>query len=382
MKNVITTVGTSIFTNYIGKEKKDKITPKIIKTLEDKSYSDYDNYKDDVDSLRKTIMKYVSENIKNLKDISAELKSLAILSKKHSEINVYLIATDSILSPLACDIIKEIINKYNNDYQNATIIFNKNNDIINDLQIKNEINLKNGLSNLIRRIKEITQGYYDNVIINITGGYKGIIPYLTIIGAINKCSIVYSYEDTNTLIHIPTLPIQINEDFFETYSEHLSLLDMDDILDNYNSIKNNDYQAWEDLENNGMIEISDNIVALSSIGKIFYESYKNKYFIFKSHDDVWEKIRKQEEIQRILKTKFYKKEARENKTENKNSHLVYDDGNNDFRILYFIEKNVVYIYKTFENEEKQKKYIKTASHIEKIKDEIIKNSKTRILVKE
>ncbi len=382
MKTVITTVGTSIFTNYF-EENKDKNTVKnYYDSIEGKPYSQYQEYENDINDLRKAIINHIEENKSNLKKLSAELKSLILLTEKEEEkLNVYLLATDSILSPLACEIIKQTIDTSND--LNMKIIYNNKTEVINDLQVLDDSNLKNGLSNLIRRINDISQGYYQNVIMNITGGYKGIIPYLTIISSINKCKIIYTFEnERNSLINIPVLPISINEKIFEDNLEQLNELEDEDTIEQYKKVKNRNYEKWEVLENSGIIDVVDNMASFSSIGKIFFDNYKNKFFIFKCPEDVWKDIEKQKDIKRILETKFHNESIRENKTENKNSHLVYDDGNNVNRIFYFIDKNNIYIYKTFQDEEAQKKYINEPSSItDKIKNDIISKSKVRKIVK-
>ncbi|MCL0062572.1 hypothetical protein M1N11_00090 [Peptococcaceae bacterium] len=178
--------------------------------------------------------------------------------------------------------------------------------------------LEGGLLNLIRRIESITGGYYENVIFNITGGYKAVIPYMTIMAQINGCDTYYIFEDEKALIKIPKAPLHV---------------DFEEIERNYELLK--------ELENG----IED------------YPNWRNKNY------------------RRILQTKFHFKEQRESKSEMKNGHLVFDDGNNQNRIFYFEEDSNIYIYKVFTDHSKYESYLNSSSQLDK--DKIKKESKSR-----
>ena len=109
------------------------------------------------------------------------------------------------------------------------------------------------------------------MIFNITGGYKAVIPYMTIMAQINGCDAYYIFEDEKALIKIPKAPLHVN----------------------FEEIERN-YELLKELENG----IED------------YPNWRNKNY------------------RRILQTKFHFKEQRESKSEMKNGHLVFDDGNN------------------------------------------------------
>ena len=63
--------------------------------------------------------------------------------------------------------------------------------VISDLQVKDSKRFIKGMRNLIDEIFEIADEYWGNVIMNITGGYKASIPYLTILAQLNGCPIYY-----------------------------------------------------------------------------------------------------------------------------------------------------------------------------------------------
>jgi len=362
LKRVITTVGTSIFTNYLDRKKDIEPHYKSIKELPHKEWGDR---RSRIDIIKKSVLGWAKNNSKASAEIASILK---IKENFKDDLEVYLLATDTIVSRLAAEIIEEVLL----DDGDIRVMFNPQSDVIEGLQVEDYKSfVETGLRKLVKRIEQIINYYPDNVIFNITGGYKGVIPYLTILGQINRCEIVYIYEETETLITIPKVPITVDFWVFDRYYEEI--LQLEEGIDNYSRVRNKKFQAFEELEKMGLVEKIDGGAILSPIGIILFESFKNQYFVFYCSDDVWDEIQNQREIQRIITEKFSNKQIRENKTEDKNGHYVYDDGNNPNRIYYFKHNGKIYIYKTFEDEEAAKEYIGKSID----KEQIIKKSKKR-----
>ncbi|MDQ7032453.1 MAG: putative CRISPR-associated protein [Desulfonauticus sp.] len=363
MKKIITTVGTSIFFNY----QKDNGTDELIQDLEQKSYYRYNEYKDDIKDLKDQIRNWINGH-NNKENICAEIKSILKLNKKFSNsfLDIHLLTSDTILSNIAAEIIEEYFTEINNINIKKIVL-------IKDLQVEDDKKFKNGLINLIIEVENICSNYYENVIFNITGGYKAIIPYITIMAQINGCDIYYIFEDTDSLIKIPKTPIQVD---FKIIEENFNLLkELDNGIDNYQQWQSINYSKLEDI--NGFIDTDGDIALLSPLGKIFLYKYENKFFIFYASDKVWKDINNKKEILRILKTKFCFKILRESKTEQKNIHIVFDDGDNQNRIFYFESDNKLYIYNVFTNHKKSDDFIRKVLLIDKEK---IKNeSKKRII---
>jgi sugar-specific transcriptional regulator TrmB len=138
-----------------------------------------------------------------------------------------------------------------------------------------------GMSNLIKKVDEISKGSWENVIINITGGYKATIPYLTILGQINRCPIYYIFEDTDALIKISPTPISINWGIFEKYSHILEKFEKG--IDQLNEFKK-DYseydQFYEELKSLIWIDNQLQLAELNPIGKIFWQLYQKNIIVY------------------------------------------------------------------------------------------------------
>lgn len=199
MKSIITTVGTSIFTNAFKQN-----SPECYKEISDKPFNEWKNHKDDLTKTQNIIFEW----LKNDPDASsAEIKSLIEMQEELGEsIKVYLITTDTILSNLSAEILKKFFQDFEFIQIDPAIRQ------IQNLQVKDVELFENlGMSNLSKVLyKIIEKDSPENCILNITGGFKGVIPYLTIIGQIKHIPIGYIFEGSSKIIVIPQLPIQFD----------------------------------------------------------------------------------------------------------------------------------------------------------------------------
>ncbi|MCX7999647.1 MAG: hypothetical protein N3A69_11965 [Leptospiraceae bacterium] len=352
MKKIITTVGTSLFSNLVNQDSN-------YQDLKDKLHEEWGLNQSEIEEIKNKLLK----KLKNKSD-SAELQSIAKIKEELKDnLEIYLLATDTILSRLACELLQlklpEIVNN------NLVVHFNHKFDVIKGLQVKNRKNFeKEGLINLLNRIETIANGYWGNLIFNITGGYKAVIPYMTILAQVHSLTSYYTFEESKfELLRIPNLPLSINEAIFEKYWAEFEKLEAEDTLTK-KSFSDNFLKEAESC-----LEIEEDLVCLNPLGVFLWRKYKEKFFFFYSPEEVFTEIQKQPNIQRILKTKDLV-----SKTQKKGDHFVYDDGDNTNRIFYFEEKGRIYIYKTFErNHDDYEKFISTPLN----KTAIVQNSKPR-----
>jgi putative CRISPR-associated protein (TIGR02619 family) len=329
---VVTTVGVSIFENYFKKYDNFK---NLFERIKDLNSDKYEEYKTEIGKLKKDIITYSKKEDKN--KLSAEIKSLYKLKEeyKNDELLVYLIASDTIASILGAEIIEEIL-KENFDKKDIEVLFNKKNDLIKGLQVKDrDVFNKEGMRNLIKRMDEIAQKYYYNVVFNISGGYKATIPYLTIMAQINGCHIYYIFEDTEELLRIPPLPINIDENLFSEHAKEFSELE-NGINENYREWKNDHYDFYNKAL--PLIEEAEDEVTLSSLGILFWEKYKSNNIIFYSTEESIIIVESDKQTKETFINFISNTQLCENKTEFKNVHFVYDDRNNPIR--FFIVKKI------------------------------------------
>jgi putative CRISPR-associated protein (TIGR02619 family) len=210
---------------------------------------------------------------------SAEIKSIAAIRQETGEeLDVHLVSTDTVLSRLAAEIIRDLLREATGS--GTEVIFDPNTDCIKGLQVGDAREFfRQGMVNLVQRLEEICGGYFGNVIFNITGGYKASIPYLTIMAQVNGAPICYIFEDTNKLIWIPQAPVDINWGLFEKYRMHI-----DDLSKGVTGMTWAEYRRSNILQDD-FPEIvwhddADRLIELNAIGRHFYQRYKRWSLVF------------------------------------------------------------------------------------------------------
>lgn len=239
MIKVITTVGTSLFTNYMKKE-----VVKSLKTLGKRDYEldddafnralkDKATTSDLEDELKSKLTTFWIHNLKKEKDEKVNIKYvqgtglnvgccaevqtlIAIANKaeyKDQILEVHLLCTDTQLSQLAASIIKDLT------IPNITFVEPVK---IDKLQVKNAKDFEDeGFFNLVKEVQSI-KGDDENVVLNISGGYKALIPPLTLLAQLEKLMMYYIYEDEGKLIETGALPINFDWSVIEKYVVYLN----------------------------------------------------------------------------------------------------------------------------------------------------------------
>ena len=279
MKILITTVGVSLLDNYISSpyNKRYPVNQEI-ELFNEKSVSDKDLYSDEYEYVYNLEEDYFTRLVKkndvwHLKDevniwASAEIFSIINFyeSNKKDDLKIYLIASDTLTSFISAELIKKFfdLQKVKKKYPNITV---EKIEYIPNLKTVNisEQEIENSFFKLIEKVLELKNGQDKNVVLNITGGYKGFIPILAVIGQLEKLPLFYIYEKSEQGIVVSPFPLAIDWTYAELYGvmlKNTQLLSEE----KYSEIK-------QELENLHLIT-SDNKLTL--FGKLF-KRYTDKY---------------------------------------------------------------------------------------------------------
>lgn len=285
MIKVITTVGTSLFTNYMRKEVQDDYLAKNNKQ----------NY--DISKSYKVLLKEQGGRVKNsvktavethwIKDIlqsknndgdleykykanylnihcCAEVQTIesirdeiiSNLKKKDQTCEMILLTTDTQLSKLAAEIIQKQV--YNKPAETREPI------VITGLDVTNsEIFNDDGFKNLFDEVVKIKgENKDDTLILNISGGYKGIIPIMTLIGQLLDINIVYMYENSNKLIQITKLPINFDTTLLEGAASYMD--------DDYLKTIDNQSNLYTFFDKYKLLKTENDITKMSGVGKVLH----------------------------------------------------------------------------------------------------------------
>lgn len=235
---IFVTVGTSIITNG-------KIAN--FENFDDSSY--YEHWDEKIFERQKNNWLQSINKQLDKQSLSAEISSL---HKIHEELptgtsyDVYLLCTDTLNSAVCAWVIQQWFNenktKHNKYEKFSNILFEFNDQhIARDLRISTQTNYNKGFMALIGILEANKPTEGD--ILNITGGYKAIIPILTIYGQLRKMPLKYTYNEAELenapLVTVGNLPISFDWAAVEALkpflAEHaLKSLQSDEII---NSLK-------------------------------------------------------------------------------------------------------------------------------------------------
>lgn len=240
MKKIITTVGTSLVTN----QKANAILRDIAKT-KDANITD-----ESIEELETELNIVIEDNTDKL-DLCAEISSITQIIKEAKSINkdvsiddllydIYLLATDTKLSPIVAGFIQKWLSYNKAKYRINEVVFNTTEDIIEELKVDDPEKFKDeGINNLFSRLNKIVGEKPKEVILNITGGYKALTPVLTIYGQLRGISLQYLFKEeenegiNNRIIEIPGMPINYDWTKIEIF---LQVLD-NKVLKNEGALK-------------------------------------------------------------------------------------------------------------------------------------------------
>lgn len=206
---------------------------------------------------------------KDINSISAETKSLNKIGVDTST-SIVFICTDTPDGKLCAEILKEWCIKN----WSCTVFLRG----IKGLQVKDanlfaREGLKNYLKTCINLIEKNESSH--NVILNPTGGFKGIVPYTTLLGMLFSMPIYYIFEMSDALIKLPYIPINYDETLMDMCAEKLKRIEDETFIGKSYFWEGIDFYQRERFAS--LIEEEGNNVTLSPIGLLLWERYKKDF---------------------------------------------------------------------------------------------------------
>jgi len=215
-----------------------------------------------------------------LRRASAELNHLIPTLKDvkpNSNDVIHFIASDTVEGVLAARILADFCRDY---FGRATEVH-----IVEGLQVQNGQRFRRlGLSNLIELVFRLLRKADPHVykrILNPTGGFKGVVPYLTLIGMLHPgVEIAYIYEFSDELITLAGLPFTL--DFSQMEGAYDALLQAKRNPLSEQELRNalgigtqpiSEHPLWSLFD---FIEDDGGLYEPSGLGKIVLENFKDK----------------------------------------------------------------------------------------------------------
>lgn len=222
---LITFVGTSLFEHYYydkGKNSERRSYNTFAAQLY--PFEDWYDHKvtQDLQEVEDTVTR--GGNIWQDDECSAEVRSiLKIYQAIKQPLEVYLIATDTVLSVKAALLVKEWFDPNNNTYPDIQIHFelpkayfetqDQSLHIVKNLNFAKSNDYRAGVQNL-RQLLEVQLGIVKQpkgFTLNITAGYKAITPLLTMLAYRHKIPLYYMYHEASVLSAVPLIEYDLND---------------------------------------------------------------------------------------------------------------------------------------------------------------------------
>jgi len=238
--------------------------------LKNKPADTWDDYQVKISRLLEAILKGVHSR----RNTSAEISSLLkIQAEVNGSVHVTFLASDTILSRLAAEILAEVLGAR----PEIETGFDVNRDVITDLQVTDHRRFeRDGLPNLMSRIEHWLGGYPDDKAINMTGGYKATVPYLTIMAQIHNVPLYYIFDsDGADLIRIPQAPLAVDWQLFVKYNHVLK--DLREGIENWDAYRRQ-HAISEGFHS--CIYFDDDCTAqLNAIGEMFWGIFESSFLV-------------------------------------------------------------------------------------------------------
>ena len=237
-----------------------------------------------------TSCKQKDENV-CLREFSAETNSLERLRLGAND-EVFLLATDT-EDGLECA--NKVKRKILSDLQPKNIEIKQ----VDGLQVDSaKLFRETGLIELCKILqKESEKSYQYDVVFNVTGGFKGVVPFVTVMGMLFRIPTVYIFERSNELLTLPPLPIAWDIQLFQRALPALKRIDQESAIyvNEYFSLINS-YKPEEEMLFRGFVEAVDTSkVTMSPLAFILYTIESESKGVVLSEDvmKIWEKGNKE-----------------------------------------------------------------------------------------
>jgi len=196
---------------------------------------------------------------------SAEIKSL-LKSDLTARDVVQLICTDTSAGVLCGEILREFFESEMGCEAQLHVVEGLQ---VTDSRLFRSKGIKNFLDLLVK-VHEKYQ-YSHDMIINLTGGFKSVIPYSTVASMLLSIPFFYVFEFSDEIIDLPVLPISYDFSMFEKYQTKFEALDKEGALESsvfYHKV------AYEDRAKlNLLVEQERKLVTLTPIGMLAWNKF-------------------------------------------------------------------------------------------------------------
>ena len=180
---------------------------------------------DDTAAFEKEIFEKIkSEEGRGFRKTSAEINSIDRLDITVND-RIVLISSDNAPGKACSNCLQQVIvDHYNIPQSSVTIERVEGLQVYDSTRLK-KIGLNNFISTTLKYLDDKSLSYQYDIIINPTGGFKGVLPFLTILGMMYAKKTIYIFEFAEELIYLPPLPFTFDLNIFNRVKSALEYID-------------------------------------------------------------------------------------------------------------------------------------------------------------
>ena len=255
MTTFICTAGTSIVTG----------TGLDLKHFAKRNLSEWERLDEDIEIAKQFAMDAVrKKSDPDFPRVAAELNSLIKMGLSLED-RVVLIATETIEGKLCAELVARVLRE-------KKLCAKVDVKVIVGLQAQDGRRFQQeGLKNLIGFISQFEHG---DVVFNPTGGFKSVVPYITLAGMLFNKPVKYIHEFSDDLTVLANIPITFDEELIFSIEDKLRTIDSDSY------IERNEWQRgikYADSRHDSLVEEVEGKITMSGVGLLLWERFKVDY---------------------------------------------------------------------------------------------------------
>lgn len=253
-KCVICTIGTSIANGC---------------ELQAKYFKPGHPWDEDTEEFERQISLRVAGIKANVYRISAEINSLERLGLTNNS-KVVLLATDNAASKACANELKKVLIQHFGLAKQNIDIRRIQGLQVHDMKALKEQGFRKLITTVLAYLTDDNLNYQYDVVLNPTGGYKGVIPFLIVLGMLYGKRSVYIFEHAEQLISLPPLPFTFDIDLYNRAIPALKRIDEQTAISEQEYYGNIiDYTEHEKPLFTSFIEpIDNNMVTISPLAEV------------------------------------------------------------------------------------------------------------------
>jgi len=201
--------------------------------------------------------------------IAPELTSLAAIGVGPND-EVVLFASESAAGIFTARVVAQFVKQVWHAATEMEVITGLQ---VQDIALFRTTGVQRYVQSITRWLTQPGLGHTHDVILNASAGYKSLVPYTTLLGAIFGVAVQYTFENTDTVMTLPPIPIVFDRDALTRIEPLLTKLEAEVELPQQEVVNGLNGPDRDTLI--PMLEMNNGKFSISALGLAVYERFKS-----------------------------------------------------------------------------------------------------------